>query len=167
MSYVSCIWQVAECPSITATLDRREALDGADYAINMVQIGDFRPATVTDFAVPKRFGLRQTIEVAIHGDEEVELSPLPAPPPVLRLPIEDLDQLEDAAQAPAGLFVDFAREGRVDRLSRFDVPARDVPAAGEQAPGGGALLGHRAGERFDITMPNGRKMPASIKSIGG
>lgn len=47
--------------SITATLDRREALDGADYAINMVQIGDFRPATVTDFAVPKRFGLRQTI----------------------------------------------------------------------------------------------------------
>jgi alpha-galactosidase len=48
-------------PEIAPTLDRREALDGADYVITMMQVGGYRPATVTDFEVPKRFGLRQTI----------------------------------------------------------------------------------------------------------
>ena len=46
---------------ITQTTDRRAALDGADYAINMIQVGGYEPCTVTDFEVPKRFGLRQTI----------------------------------------------------------------------------------------------------------
>jgi alpha-galactosidase len=46
---------------IRATTDRRAALDGADYAINMIQVGGYEPATVIDFEVPKRFGLRQTI----------------------------------------------------------------------------------------------------------
>jgi alpha-galactosidase len=46
---------------ITATTDRRAALDGADYAINMIQVGGYEPCTVTDFEVPKSFGLRQTI----------------------------------------------------------------------------------------------------------
>ena len=48
-------------PTLTATTDRRAALDGADYAISMIQVGGYRPATVVDFEVPKRFGLRQTI----------------------------------------------------------------------------------------------------------
>jgi alpha-galactosidase len=48
-------------PTIQATLNRRAALDGADYAINMVQIGGYEPATVTDFEIPKKYGLRQTI----------------------------------------------------------------------------------------------------------
>jgi alpha-galactosidase len=46
---------------VDATLDRRRALDGAGYVITMIQVGGYRPATVTDFEVPKRFGLRQTI----------------------------------------------------------------------------------------------------------
>jgi alpha-galactosidase len=46
---------------IVSTTDRRAALDGADYAINMIQVGGYEPCTVTDFEVPKRFGLRQTI----------------------------------------------------------------------------------------------------------
>ncbi|HEX6662778.1 MAG TPA: alpha-glucosidase/alpha-galactosidase [Gaiellaceae bacterium] len=46
---------------VEATADRREALDGADYVFTMFQVGGYRPATVTDFEVPKRFGLRQTI----------------------------------------------------------------------------------------------------------
>jgi alpha-galactosidase len=46
---------------IQATLDRRAALDGADYVFTLMQVGGYRPATVTDFEVPKRFGLRQTI----------------------------------------------------------------------------------------------------------
>jgi alpha-galactosidase len=46
---------------VEATLDRRAALDGADYVLTMFQVGGYRPATVTDFEVPKRFGVRQTI----------------------------------------------------------------------------------------------------------
>jgi alpha-galactosidase len=48
-------------PAIEATTDRRRALDGADYAINMIQVGGYQPSTVVDFEVPKRYGLRQTI----------------------------------------------------------------------------------------------------------
>ena len=48
-------------PTIEATLDRRAALDGADYAICMIQVAGYEPGTVTDFEVPKKYGLRQTI----------------------------------------------------------------------------------------------------------
>ena len=48
-------------PTIEAATDRRAALDGADYAIGMYQIGGYKPATVTDFEIPKKYGLRQTI----------------------------------------------------------------------------------------------------------
>jgi alpha-galactosidase len=48
-------------PAITATLDRREALDGADYVINTIQVGGYKPSTVIDFEIPKKYGLRQTI----------------------------------------------------------------------------------------------------------
>jgi alpha-galactosidase len=46
---------------IEATLDRRQALRGADFVILMMQVGGYKPATVTDFEVPKKYGLRQTI----------------------------------------------------------------------------------------------------------
>src|SRR3954447_9947109 len=46
--------------TITAHAERRAALDGADFAINMVQVG-MHDATVTDFDIPARHGLRQTI----------------------------------------------------------------------------------------------------------
>jgi alpha-galactosidase len=48
-------------PTIEATNDRRAALDGADYAISMFQVGGYEPGTVIDFEVPKKYGLRQTI----------------------------------------------------------------------------------------------------------
>ncbi len=48
-------------PTIEATTDRRRALDGADYVINMIQVGGYEPSTMIDFEVPRRFGLRQTI----------------------------------------------------------------------------------------------------------
>jgi alpha-galactosidase len=47
-------------PVITAHADRRAAIDGADYVINMVQIGGHE-ATLRDFELPARYGLRQTI----------------------------------------------------------------------------------------------------------
>lgn len=46
---------------IRAYSDRKEALRGADFIVNAVQIGGYEPCTVTDFEVPKKYGLRQTI----------------------------------------------------------------------------------------------------------
>jgi alpha-galactosidase len=48
-------------PTIESTTERRRALDGADYVITMFQIGGYKPGTVIDFEVPKKYGLRQTI----------------------------------------------------------------------------------------------------------
>jgi alpha-galactosidase len=47
-------------PVISAHLDRREALRGADFVVNTIQVGGAR-ATQADFDVPARFGLRYTI----------------------------------------------------------------------------------------------------------
>lgn len=47
--------------TVEATLERRKALQGADFVILMMQVGGYKPATVTDFAIPKKYGLRQTI----------------------------------------------------------------------------------------------------------
>lgn len=48
-------------PKITATTDRREALAGADFVIVMIQVAGYKPGTVIDFEIPKKYGLRQTI----------------------------------------------------------------------------------------------------------
>lgn len=48
-------------PTIEATTNRREALDGADYAICMIQVAGYKPGTVIDFEIPQKYGLRQTI----------------------------------------------------------------------------------------------------------
>ena len=48
-------------PRITATTDRRRALEDADYVVLMIQVAGYKPGTVTDFAIPKKRGLRQTI----------------------------------------------------------------------------------------------------------
>ncbi len=41
--------------------NRKDALRGADYVVNAIQVGLYEPCTVTDFEVPKKYGLRQTI----------------------------------------------------------------------------------------------------------
>ena len=40
---------------------RKDALRGADYVVNAIQVGGYDPCTITDFEVPKKYGLRQTI----------------------------------------------------------------------------------------------------------
>lgn len=40
---------------------RKTALKGSDYVINAIQVGGYKPSTVIDFEVPKKYGLRQTI----------------------------------------------------------------------------------------------------------
>jgi len=47
-------------PTIEATTDRRKAVEGADFVINMVQIGGF-DSTLVDFEIPRKYGLNFTI----------------------------------------------------------------------------------------------------------
>lgn len=41
--------------------NRKDALRGADFVVNAIQVGGYEPCTVIDFEVPKKYGLRQTI----------------------------------------------------------------------------------------------------------
>ena len=41
--------------------NRKEALRGADFVVNAIQVGLYDPCTIIDFEVPKKYGLRQTI----------------------------------------------------------------------------------------------------------
>ena len=41
--------------------NRKDALRGANYVVNAIQVGGYEPCTVTDFEIPKKYGLRQTI----------------------------------------------------------------------------------------------------------
>ena len=41
--------------------NRRKALRNADFVVNAIQVGGYRPSTVIDFEIPKKYGLRQTI----------------------------------------------------------------------------------------------------------
>lgn len=41
--------------------NRKEALRGAKFVVNAIQVGGYEPCTVIDFEIPKKYGLRQTI----------------------------------------------------------------------------------------------------------
>ncbi|MDM5340573.1 alpha-glucosidase/alpha-galactosidase [Fictibacillus enclensis] len=45
---------------VEATLNRKEALVGADYVLNLIQVG-MHKSTLIDFEIPKKYGLKQTI----------------------------------------------------------------------------------------------------------
>lgn len=47
--------------TITKSLDRKQALRNSDYVINAIQVGGYKPCTVTDFVIPMKYGLFQTI----------------------------------------------------------------------------------------------------------
>ncbi|GIQ70384.1 alpha-glucosidase/alpha-galactosidase [Xylanibacillus composti] len=47
--------------AIKAYSSRKEALRGAKYIVNAIQVGGYDPCTITDFEIPKKYGLRQTI----------------------------------------------------------------------------------------------------------
>ena len=41
--------------------NRKAALKGANYVVDAIQVGGYEPCTVTDFEIPKKYGLKQTI----------------------------------------------------------------------------------------------------------
>ncbi len=41
--------------------NRKASLKNANFVVNAIQVGGYKPCTVTDFEIPKKYGLRQTI----------------------------------------------------------------------------------------------------------
>lgn len=41
--------------------NRKDALKDANFVVNAIQVGGYDPCTITDFEIPKKYGLRQTI----------------------------------------------------------------------------------------------------------
>ena len=56
---------------IVSYYDRKEALREADFVINAIQVGGYKPSTVIDFDIPKKYGLRKTIGDFAKEMEEV------------------------------------------------------------------------------------------------
>lgn len=46
---------------VTSTLEQKKAIKGAKYVICTIQVGGYKPSTVRDFEIPKKYGLKQTI----------------------------------------------------------------------------------------------------------
>jgi alpha-galactosidase/6-phospho-beta-glucosidase family protein len=46
---------------VVATLNQRAAIKGARYVICTIQVGGYKPGTVIDFEIPRKYGLLQTI----------------------------------------------------------------------------------------------------------
>jgi alpha-galactosidase len=47
-------------PEVSTTTDRRRALEGADYVINVIQVGGF-DGIMSDLTIPEKYGLHQTV----------------------------------------------------------------------------------------------------------
>ena len=56
---------VGAAPRVETFLDRRDALRGADFVVNTIQVGGAR-ATQLDFEIPGRYGLQYTINDTIN-----------------------------------------------------------------------------------------------------
>ena len=47
--------------SVEVYHDRKEALRDADYVINAIAVGEYDPFIVSDFQIPEKYGLYQTV----------------------------------------------------------------------------------------------------------
>lgn len=79
--------------------NRKEALRGADFVVNAIQVGGYEPSTVIDFEIPKKYGLRQTIADTLGiGGIFRTLRTIP----VLREFAEDIEEV-----CPKALFLNY------------------------------------------------------------
>ena len=57
----NCNQERAKIQKYLGVENRKEALKDADFVVNAIQVGGYDPCTITDFEIPKKYGLRQTI----------------------------------------------------------------------------------------------------------
>ena len=58
-SSINCNRMTFEC--YCGVENRKKALQNADFVVNAIQVGGYKPSTVIDFEIPKKYGLQQTI----------------------------------------------------------------------------------------------------------
>ena len=51
----------AKIGSYLGVENRKDALRGANFVVNAIQVGGYDPCTIIDFEIPKKYGLKQTI----------------------------------------------------------------------------------------------------------
>ncbi len=98
---------------------RKDALRGADFVVNAIQVGGYDPATIIDFEIPKKYGLRQTIADTVGiGGIMRGLRTIP----VLRDFAEDMEQV-----CPHALLLNYSNPMAIltGYLTRF-TPIRTV-----------------------------------------
>ena len=99
--------------------NRKDALRGADFVVNAIQVGGYDPATIIDFEIPKKYGLRQTIADTVGiGGIMRGLRTIP----VLRDFAEDMEQV-----CPHALLLNYSNPMAIltGYLTRF-TPVRTV-----------------------------------------
>lgn len=84
--------------------------------------------------------------------------------------VDPIDETADghAAIVRVGTTVTIDIEGEEETYTIVS-PVESNPRAGRisnESPVGRALMGHRQGERLQISMPNGRIVPAVVKQLG-
>ena len=98
---------------------RKDALRGADFVVNAIQVGGYDPSTIIDFEIPKKYGLRQTIADTVGiGGIMRGLRTIP----VLRDFAEDMEQV-----CPHALLLNYSNPMAIltGYLTRF-TPIRTV-----------------------------------------
>ena len=53
--------ELSVTPKIMTHDKHEEALKGSDFVVTSIQVGGYNPATIIDFNIPKKYGLKQTI----------------------------------------------------------------------------------------------------------
>ena len=161
---------------VSADLDRAAAVEGSDYVLNEIQVGGYA-ATRTDFDVPARYGVRQTISDTIGiggifrgaadhpGAAGHRRGPGPGRPG--RLPAQL--QQPDGDAALGGV----RRHALPARRRAVPLGARHPPAAGRagrRTAGRGGLHHRRLqppGVRAALRAPGRRPLPAAARGGRG
>ena len=173
--------------TIETQSDRRKALDGADYAINEIQVGG-RDAFLIDFAIPSRYGVRQTIADTLGiGGISRGLRTLPVMIDIAqrhgrRVPRRDAAELHEpdgdgAVGRLRGLAVRSRGRPLPLGLLHARVPGRDgrradgrdrVPDVGLQPPGvRHAVRARRRGSLSGASTPRSRRTPRGSAVASG
>jgi alpha-galactosidase len=88
--------------------NRRAALSGAAFVVDAIQVGGYDPCTITDFEIPKKYGLRQTIADTLGiGGIFRALRTIP----VLESFARDMEEV-----CPDAWFLNYTNHGDADRI---------------------------------------------------
>ena len=170
-------------PEVVATSDRRRALDGANYVINVIAVG-MHEATVRDFEIPARYGLNQTIADTIGvGGIFRGLRTFPVLAGIARdmaevcpdawllnytnpmaMNVTFLHRVAPAAEGAGAVPLRLLDDGRPVRAHRRALRGGVVLVGGREPPGVGVAMGARRREPLPAAGPAHRRRPGTAQA---